>query len=129
MRRYGCAAIRPLLYRVAEGEADPDEALRTARHLGDCTACRILLARERRLAELLEGEIEDRLPVDEGFVRMVMANLPHEPPRRPPLRTLIPARGGPIFASRWATRDDLASRLPRLAVCSSACSRPTTAES
>ena len=54
-----CEEIRPLLYRVAEGETDPDEAMRTARHLSDCTSCRILLARERRLARMLEEDLMD----------------------------------------------------------------------
>jgi len=51
-----CEAIRPLLPRVADGEASPAEAMETACHLSDCTACRILLARERRLAEMLEED-------------------------------------------------------------------------
>ena len=35
----------------------------TARHLSDCTVCRIHLARERRLAEMLEEDLEDVLHV------------------------------------------------------------------
>ena len=76
-----CDALVPLLSRVAEGEASPDEAMRAARHLSDCTACRIILARERRLAAILEDGLEDSLPVGEDFVRAVMDNLPAEPPK------------------------------------------------
>ena len=76
-----CCGIRPLLSHVVEGEVSPDEAMRVARHLARCTACKIALARERRLAELLEQDLED-LPVGEEFVQTVMDNLPHEPPPR-----------------------------------------------
>ncbi len=76
-----CDALVPLLSRVAEGEASPDEAMRAAHHLSDCTACRITLARERRLAAILEDGLEDSLPVGEDFVRAVMDNLPAEPPK------------------------------------------------
>ena len=78
-----CQRLRPVLSRVAEGEASPDEAMLTARHLSDCTACRIHLARERRLAAMLEEDLEDVLHVGEEFVQAVMANLPKGPP--PPL--------------------------------------------
>jgi len=74
-----CARIRPLLDRVAEGEIGPDDAMAVARHTADCTACGILLARERRLAWMLEEELED-LPVGEGFVETVMSTLPDGPP-------------------------------------------------
>jgi anti-sigma factor RsiW len=79
-----CKPIVPMIYHVAEGEATPDEAMRTARHLSDCTACRILLARERRLAAMLEEGLADPLQVGEDFVRSVMDTLPHGPP--PPAR-------------------------------------------
>lgn len=83
-----CDQIRPLLYRIAEQEADPGEAIEVARHLPRCTACKILLARERRLALLLEREWID-LAVDETFVRTVMDTLPKSPPRRAaPIRVL-----------------------------------------
>jgi hypothetical protein len=83
-----CDRIRPLLYRLAEQEADPAEAIEAARHLPRCTACKILLARERRLAVLLERELID-LAVDETFVRDVMDTLPAAPPRRAaPIRVL-----------------------------------------
>jgi hypothetical protein len=78
-----CREIAPLLYRVAEADASPDEAMRTARHLSDCTACRILLAREVRLASMLEEGLSDPLQVGEDFVREVMENLPKGPPRPP----------------------------------------------
>jgi len=76
-----CDAIRPLLSHVAEGEVAPDEAMRAARHLADCTACKIVLARERRLARMLEQDLLD-LPVGEEFVQSVMATLPQGPPPR-----------------------------------------------
>jgi hypothetical protein len=68
------------LYRIAEHEAEPAEAIEAARHLPRCTACKILLARERRLAALLEHELAD-LSVDDAFVRDVMDTLPASPPR------------------------------------------------
>ena len=86
-----CDRIRPLLYRLAEQEADPAEAIEAARHLPRCTACKILLARERRLAVLLERELVD-LAVDETFVREVMDTLPTAPPRRAALRRCSGAR-------------------------------------
>ena len=76
-----CDSYAPLLSRVAEGEAGPNEAMRAARHLSGCTACRINLARERRLAAILEDGLEDSVPVGEDFVRAVMDNLPAEPPK------------------------------------------------
>lgn len=77
-----CRQLQPLLSRVSEGEASPEEAIRTARHLSDCTSCRIAVARERRLAEALEQDLDDPLQVGEDFVQSVMANLPNEPPPR-----------------------------------------------
>jgi anti-sigma factor RsiW len=74
-----CDRVQPLLVHVAEGELTPEEAMRVARHLADCTVCKIGLARERRLGELLERELED-LPVGEEFVQSVMATLPQGPP-------------------------------------------------
>ncbi len=75
----GCEPIRRVLFRVADGEATPDEAIGVARHVPDCTACRILLARERRLRKMLEHDLED-FPVGEDFVQSVMATLPQDPP-------------------------------------------------
>ena len=80
---FDCGEVRPVLGRVAEREANPEEAILTARHLSDCTACRILLARERRLASMLEQDLEDEVHVGEDFVKSVMANLPAEPPPDP----------------------------------------------
>jgi hypothetical protein len=74
-----CDAIRPLLSHVAEREVGPGEAMSVARHLADCTACKILLAREHRLARMLEQDLQD-LPVGEEFVQSVMATLPQGPP-------------------------------------------------
>jgi len=74
-----CDRLRPLLYRIAEGESTPDEAMLVGRHVPDCTTCRILLAREQRLARMLEEELDD-LPVGDDFARSVMATLPDGPP-------------------------------------------------
>jgi len=76
-----CQKLRPALAHVAEGEAGPDEALAVARHLSDCTACRILLAREVRLEQALRT-LDDPVPVNEGFVDGVMGSLPPQPRRR-----------------------------------------------
>ena len=77
-----CRRVRPLLSRYSEREANPLDAMQVALHLPDCTACRIVLARERRLAEMLAGELDD-LPVGEDFLRQVMATLPQDPPVSP----------------------------------------------
>ena len=74
-----CDRIQSIFPRLVEGEADPGDALRVARHLGDCTVCKIVLARERRLAEVL-GTLDDPIPVDEVFIEKVMAALPAGPP-------------------------------------------------
>jgi len=74
-----CAEIAPLLFRADEGEATPEQAMRAARHLAGCTACKIHLARERRLSTMLTEDLED-LPVSEEFVHSVMATLPKGPP-------------------------------------------------
>jgi anti-sigma factor RsiW len=76
-----CKEIQPFLFRVNEGEATPEQAIQVARHLSDCTACRITGAREKRLAEVLSSELED-LPVGEDFVDAVMGTLPQELPKR-----------------------------------------------
>lgn len=70
-----CERLRPLLSRKAESELAPEEALRVGRHVHDCTACRIRLARERRLAEMVTG-LEDPIDVDDSFVARVMDELP-----------------------------------------------------
>lgn len=75
-----CRRLRPLLFRFVDADLRPDEALRLARHLDLCTACRILVARERRLAEALDG-LEDALDVDASFFESVMASLPARPAR------------------------------------------------
>lgn len=77
-----CRPIRALLPGAAEGEISPSDSLRLARHLPRCTACRILLARERRLAEMLDA-IEDTLPVHREFATRVMGALPEGPPPAP----------------------------------------------
>jgi hypothetical protein len=76
-----CRRLRPVLFRVAEGEASPEEALLAARHVPACTGCRILLNREHRLADLLEG-LPDAVGVDEAFLTDVMGAIPREPPPR-----------------------------------------------
>ena len=75
-----CERIRPLLFPYIEREAAPAEAMLVAEHLASCTACKILIARKRRLARMLESGLEDRIPVGEEFVRSVMATLPEGPP-------------------------------------------------
>jgi anti-sigma factor RsiW len=78
-----CERFRPLLSRFAEGETEPREALGVARHLAGCTACKIVLARERRLHEALDG-LGDPVSADEEFSRLVMAALPAGPPPSAP---------------------------------------------
>ena len=78
-----CKRILPLLARVAEREAGPEEAIAVARHVETCTACRIRLARERRLQQLLEEPL-DPLPSPDDFVTDVMRHLPVGPPPRRP---------------------------------------------
>jgi predicted anti-sigma-YlaC factor YlaD len=95
-----CREIRPCLYRSSEGEATPDEAMRIARHLSDCTACRILLAREVRLASMLELGLTDRVPVGEEFLRSVMDALPSgPPPRSKPKRVGLKLASLALFAA------------------------------
>jgi predicted anti-sigma-YlaC factor YlaD len=78
-----CERVRRSLYRFAEGEAAPAESLLVARHLPDCTACRILLARERRLQELLEDTLDDPVGLDQDFLTDVMSAIAGRPaPRR-----------------------------------------------
>ena len=79
-----CERIRPLLYPYIEREAEPGEAMLVAKHLSACTACKILIARKRHLARMLENGLEDRIPVGEEFVRSVMATLPEGPPPAAP---------------------------------------------
>lgn len=88
-----CRSLRATLVRVAEGDARPDEALAIARHLPDCTACRILLAREVRLEAALES-LEDPVSVDDGFLGAVMSALPVAPPKRRRKRTRLTLVGG-----------------------------------
>jgi len=76
----GCRRIRPWMVRSVDGDLEPGEALRLARHLATCTACRIVLARELRLAEMLDGAA-DAFNVDESFFGAVMASLPDRPVR------------------------------------------------
>jgi hypothetical protein len=74
-----CEAVRPLIFKVSEQEASPREAMRVAHHLAACTGCKILLARERRLARMLEVDLLD-IPVSDDFFNTVMASLPKDPP-------------------------------------------------
>ncbi len=76
---HDCTAIRPLLYNASDGELNPKETMLVARHLADCTACKIVVARERRLARMLEEDLQD-IPVGDDFFRSVMASIPKEPP-------------------------------------------------
>jgi anti-sigma factor RsiW len=91
-----CKDLQVRLTRVAEGEATPDDALAVGRHVEDCTACRIRLARERRLAEMV-SDLGDPIDVDEQFLHDVMDQLPAHAPRRRS-RT----RGGLRLASKQA---------------------------
>ena len=75
-----CRRIRPWITRSVDSDLEPAEALRLARHLATCTACRIVLARESRLAEVLDGA-DDGFRVDENFFGAVMASLPDRPAR------------------------------------------------
>ena len=78
-----CKVVAPVLFRVADAEASPREAMLAAQHVSDCTACRITLAREVRLAAMLEERLDDPLQVGEDFVQGVMDNLPQGPPPPP----------------------------------------------
>lgn len=75
-----CRRIRPWIVRSVDFDLEPGEAIRLARHLVTCTACRIVLARESRLAEILDGA-DDVFSVDETFFEAVMASLPDRPLR------------------------------------------------
>lgn len=74
----GCRGIRPWIVRSVDGDLQPREALGLARHVATCTACRIVLARESRLACMLD-EADDAFSVDESFFGAVMASLPERP--------------------------------------------------
>jgi hypothetical protein len=67
---------------MVESELSAEESLQLARHLPECTACRIRLAREKRLAQLMNA-LEDNLQVDDSFADGVMAALPDGPPPAP----------------------------------------------
>lgn len=84
-----CRRLRPLLFKIVEGESTPDEALAVGRHVHDCTVCRIVLARSRRLAKMVDA-MGDPIEVDESFLTSVMATLPEHPASVDP----APARRG-----------------------------------
>jgi len=73
-----CRRIQAWIVRSVDGDLEPQEALRLARHLATCTACRIVQAREARLAEMLDG-VDEGFAVDESFFQAVMASLPERP--------------------------------------------------
>jgi predicted anti-sigma-YlaC factor YlaD len=73
-----CRSYRRIIVASLECEIAPGDALRLARHLETCTACRILMAREARLAAMLD-DIDDPVRVDEGFFHAVMEALPERP--------------------------------------------------
>lgn len=75
-----CRTMRGLIVRSVESELFPRQALTLAGHLHRCTACRITLAREARLAVMLDG-LADTLPVDAAFFERVMDSLPEHPPQ------------------------------------------------
>ena len=93
-----CTQIRPLFYQYLEREAGPAEAMDVASHLSGCTACKILMARKRRLARMLEEGLEDSIPVGDDFVRSVMATLPDGPPPQLP----SPGRKRGLKLAVWA---------------------------
>ena len=73
-----CRRIRSSIVRSVEGDLEPLDALRLARHVEECTPCRIVLARETRLAAMLD-DLGDAVAVDESFFDAVMASLPERP--------------------------------------------------
>jgi len=73
-----CGRLRASIVPSIEGDLAPLEALRLARHVEECTSCRIVLAREARLAAMLD-ELGDAVTVDESFFGAVMAALPERP--------------------------------------------------
>lgn len=74
-----CERLRPVLVRMVEGDAGPEEALEFGMHVSDCTLCRIVLARQRRIADMV-SELGEPIDVDESFLQQVMAALPDGPP-------------------------------------------------
>ena len=70
-----CRRLQPVLFKVVEGDARPEEALEVGRHASRCTACRIRLARQRRIARMV-GEMGEPIEVDESFLQRVMTSLP-----------------------------------------------------
>jgi predicted anti-sigma-YlaC factor YlaD len=99
-----CERFRRSLYRVTEGEASPLESLRVARHAPDCTACRILLAREERLHDMLD-QLDDPVSLDEGFLSEVMAAIADRPKpvrraaRRWPVAVKLALLAGVVLAA------------------------------
>ncbi len=88
-----CPELSAVIGRTVDGEATPDESLRLARHLSECTACRIVLARERRLAEAL-NEMEDAAIDDEALRARIMDSLANRAsPRRGTLPRTVFRRG------------------------------------
>ncbi|HEX4825019.1 MAG TPA: zf-HC2 domain-containing protein [Candidatus Polarisedimenticolaceae bacterium] len=79
-----CRSHRSLIVASLEGEIAPADALRLARHLHACTACRIVMARESRLAGALD-DLGDPVEVDERVFQAVMAALPDRAPWPSPL--------------------------------------------
>jgi hypothetical protein len=77
-----CESISGALGRVVDGEASPAESFRVARHLPGCTGCRILLARERRLAAALDGLVGPDAN-DPDLLERVMASLGKRPVPKP----------------------------------------------
>ena len=73
-----CRGVQAWIVRSVDGDLEPVEALRLARHLATCTACRIVHAKEARLAEMLDAD-DDAFAVDESFFQAVMASLPERP--------------------------------------------------
>lgn len=117
-----CHDLQETVARMVEGEAGPAESLELARHVPDCTACRILLAREKHLAHMLDA-LDDLIPVEEAFLEGVMRSLPPGPPPRRRSRHGLKLvgigallLGGGAWWARFATWDPgQLVTLPRLA--------------
>lgn len=120
-----CRRLRPLLFQTVEGEASPDDALVVGRHVHDCTVCRIVLARSRRLAEMVDS-MGDPIDVDESFLDRLMDTLPErplvpEPPRSAGRRRGLKlagialllglAGGGTLVSPVWPAIESVARRL------------------
>ena len=93
MRR--CRRIHPWIVRSLDGDLEPREALRLARHLSTCTSCRIVLARETRLAAMI-ADANDTLIADASFSALALGIASRV---LPALRFDVATPGWPRFAA------------------------------